>query len=208
MKNGKSTYDKIFGIGLSRTGTTSLHYAVTILGYRSRHYVPELFEGLAQFDSLNNYQAFFDTPVPAMYRELSKKYPKALFILTTRPVDSWILSMRKMFAEKGKQWGFDSNPDLMNYHTKIYRSANFDEDLFRSNYIRFHEEVHHWFSKQNNLMTINLWECSEPWAMLCDKLELDRPGIKFPHIKDDNGAFFIDLKYKVLQKYQRLLKLF
>jgi hypothetical protein len=27
-------YDKIFGIGLSRTGTTSLHFALKILGFR------------------------------------------------------------------------------------------------------------------------------------------------------------------------------
>ncbi len=45
---------KIFGIGLSRTGTTSLSKALNILGFESRHFIPELFVNQDKiFDNLS-----------------------------------------------------------------------------------------------------------------------------------------------------------
>ena len=75
---------KILGIGLSRTGTTSLHLAMGMLGYRSIH-CPRL-DRLGEI--LEHYQAAVDTPIACSFRELDLCYPDSLFILTIRDIRS------------------------------------------------------------------------------------------------------------------------
>ena len=81
---------KIFGIGLSKTGTTSLARALEILGYKTRDYL-----GVTRYssgdlssidlDEIETNDAFTDTPVPSFYRELDSRYPGSKFILTSEP---------------------------------------------------------------------------------------------------------------------------
>src|SRR5207237_3908 len=52
---------KVFGIGLSRTGTTSLTRALELLGYRAKHY-PTAESHFEEYDALT------DTPVPVRWR--------------------------------------------------------------------------------------------------------------------------------------------
>lgn len=84
-----ATRPKIFGIGLSKTGTTSLAHALEILGYRTKDY-----PGLSRYRAgdlssvdlavVDAYDALTDTPIPSFYRELDQRYPGAKFILTVR----------------------------------------------------------------------------------------------------------------------------
>ena len=88
----------IFGIGLSRTGTTSLHHALELLGYRSAPSSAALLDD--QYDRLlDRYDAFTDNPIPFMYRDLDARYPGSKFILTTRPLAGWLASMEWLFDE-------------------------------------------------------------------------------------------------------------
>ncbi len=66
--------NKVFGIGLSKTGTKSLVKALKILGYKSVHYPRNL-------NVLKNYDAAADISVAHAFKELDKKYPKSKFIL-------------------------------------------------------------------------------------------------------------------------------
>jgi Sulfotransferase domain len=82
------SHAKVFGVGLSRTGTTSLHYALGFLGYRSIHFPPP--HQLREL--LNFYDAAVDTPVACVFKELAEAYPDARFVLTVRDMDSWLAS--------------------------------------------------------------------------------------------------------------------
>jgi hypothetical protein len=94
---------KIFGIGLSRTGTTSLNSALVKLGYRSLHWPHDsvtrreligYFAGEQPFalTVAEDYDAITDTPAAAAYRELSALYPESRFILTLRDRRGWLNS--------------------------------------------------------------------------------------------------------------------
>ncbi|MBI1357416.1 MAG: hypothetical protein GC160_24005 [Acidobacteria bacterium] len=84
---------KVFCIGFQKTGTTSLGYALSLLGYR----VAGMFdvmtfnskdETLAKAIQLGRrYDAFQDNPWPILYRELDQAFPSAKFILTVRDTE-------------------------------------------------------------------------------------------------------------------------
>lgn len=90
----------VFGIGLSRTGTTSLNSALGILGFRSFHLPP-----ITRIDGddcsfvwpwwMNKYDAATDLTVAAVFRDLNRRFPNAKFIYTTRDIDNWLISCEK-----------------------------------------------------------------------------------------------------------------
>ena len=84
----------IFGIGLPRTGTTSLASALTRLGYVMLHDPKNL--DLDFYDH-KTYSGFTDTPIwwPDFFIQLEQKFPNAKFINTYRPVDKWIKSIER-----------------------------------------------------------------------------------------------------------------
>ena len=70
---------RFFGIGLSRTGTTSLTQAFKILGYVFYHYPSE-----QQLFNLRDGQGACDIPVVRYYKKLDKMFPGTKFINTIR----------------------------------------------------------------------------------------------------------------------------
>ncbi|HZO58130.1 MAG TPA: sulfotransferase [Solirubrobacterales bacterium] len=97
---------KIFGIGLNKTGTSSLHAALELLGYRSLH-----FGGLEAHERV---QQAIDEGVPllrhldpepdavtdvymvnAYFFLADLQYPGSKFILTLRDMDDWLDSRRR-----------------------------------------------------------------------------------------------------------------
>ena len=79
---------KVFGIGLSRSGSMALNSALKILGYRSLFVLTD-----TQFEkSLSNYDAFTHVPLAVMYKELDRRFPDSKFILNVRDPESWLQS--------------------------------------------------------------------------------------------------------------------
>lgn len=85
--------NKIFGIGLPRTGTTSVAVTMMDLGYRTAHvcHNPEIYE---------HGDCFIDSPVYIEYPELDKRYPSSKFIYTYRDAQAW----ERSFREKLLPW--------------------------------------------------------------------------------------------------------
>lgn len=79
---------KIFGIGLSRTGTTSLTAALKILRVQAIHW-PQSMGDIAR------HEASTDITVSLMFEELDRKYPGSKFIYTIRERDPWLASCEK-----------------------------------------------------------------------------------------------------------------
>jgi len=97
---------KIFIIGLSKTGTTSIGDALALLGYkrlgwkdiRSRHLVHTWAHGdhAALVDQTRYFDAFEDLPWPMMYASMAERYPDAKFVLSLRRDEqTWLRSMRR-----------------------------------------------------------------------------------------------------------------
>ena len=81
---------KIFGIGLSRTGTKSLTSALETLGLKISHFptdrrtFKELYSGHYNLSILGDVDGITDVTVAPYYAQLEKVFPDALFILTER----------------------------------------------------------------------------------------------------------------------------
>ena len=80
---------KVFGIGLPKTGTTSLYVALSMLGYRAATFkqmrtvgMQSWFAGDFSHDYLQDVDAVTDLPFSAWYREMDARYPGSRFILS------------------------------------------------------------------------------------------------------------------------------
>lgn len=145
---------KIFGIGLPRTGTTSLSIALCTAGYKTAHtvFAPHLYDiG----------DAFTDTPIYCDYKELDTRYPNSKFILTTRDVDSWLISIERYFnfftkerlpqIINGKTVG--AKIDLRVYQ-KTFGQFTFDKNSFRERFKMHENEAREYFRERDEHFTI------------------------------------------------------
>lgn len=175
---------KIFGIGLARTGTTTLSKALEILGYKSVHVECNVMEvstvdGNDIFsikkDVIENNDAIVGTPLSPCYEMLADNYPDALFILTVREIESWLKSCSISFTEN---LPMDDNHRAL--HRWLYGSVLYDRDKFLAGYNKFIKEVVGFFLNNNHLLAYNI--CSgEGWKPLCNFLQKDIPNVPFPH---------------------------
>ena len=96
---------KLFGLGLSKTGTTSLSSAFEILGFKSLHTPPIINSKNGEINFqwpwwLSKYDAMADLPVPYYYQYFDATYPNAKFILTVRDEAAWLRSCENHFDKK------------------------------------------------------------------------------------------------------------
>ena len=173
---------KIFGIGLSKTGTTSLARALEILGYRTRDCmgVTRYRQGdltAIDLEEIDRYDAFTDTPIPSFYRELDQRYPGSRFILTVREEEPWLASCRKQFTERHAE---KHNPATRALFEDLYGTDVFDEARFREGYRRFVAGVREYFKdRPDDLLVIDV-TAGEGWEKLCAFLNKPVPDLPFP----------------------------
>lgn len=123
------SHRKVFGVGLPKTGTTSLEKAHEMLGYRvcrghfknnhTGYLIAVAVNGddveIIRFTAL--FDAFFDVPWggTGLYRALFNHQPDARFILSKRDPDDWAQSLLAMAARTALP-----APDLM---TGVYKAG-------------------------------------------------------------------------------------
>lgn len=160
--NVKLGRGRIFGIGLPKTGGTSLVDALKVLGYSAIGYPRR---GKEEW----RYQAATDTPVTIAFRELDRQYPGSKFILTTRDLDGWLKSCSRHFGEP-----YDNT-----MREKLFGTYQFDEPKFRATYERHHREVFNYFAgRSQDLLVYRLGD--EQWEPLCVFLGCPIPDVPFP----------------------------
>jgi hypothetical protein len=116
---------KIFGIGLSRTGGTSLSAALSLLGFRALHFPADSStrrEIISHLDRgncgglhlsiLNDYDALSDTPISSVFRSLDIAYPGSKFVLTIRDESAWLDSCRRYWRDVIPRSAWRSSPAI------------------------------------------------------------------------------------------------
>src|SRR5690625_1147777 len=137
---------KIFGIGLNKTGTTSLHGALETLGFRSLHWGgPEVRRTVERarkerrplVEDLPGYDAFSDIwALSESFDLLDRQYPGSRFILTTRSLESWIDSrMRHVLRNRQAK---EENRYSGNF-------LEIEPEAWRRQYIAHHRRVEDYF---------------------------------------------------------------
>ena len=179
--------EKVFGIGLQRTGTTTLTAAMRLLGYRSIHFPAALWDD-PDHALLNEYDAFFDNPIPLLYKNLDAGFPGSKFILTTRDEEGWLKSCEWLFTEMREPWGFDTSKRLQAMHTHAYGTNHFDEAAFREAFRAHHDDVRaHFADRPHDLLVLDIAE-EDKWTPLSTFLGVPQPRVPFPH-QNPSGRF-------------------
>ena len=186
MEGGEeSMRPKIFGIGLSRTGTTSLTEALRLLGYKAVHCPLSLVslhgQGLTlSHDVIRRFDAFTDSPVACMYRELDETFPGSKFILTTRPLEKWMNSVRRM------RMSFELLkllPKVRRLAKELCGTTSFSDDsVLERAFCKHGAQVREYFGDRldKDLLVLDVG-APYAWENLCAFLGHDRPHIAFPH---------------------------
>jgi len=173
---------KIFGIGLSRTGTTSLTLALARLGIHSYHFprTREIIESVA---------AVTDSTVAAWYRDLDALYPGSKFILTLRNLEDWLDSCEALWRQYPD--GFD--PFITDIHQSLYGRKSFERAAFAAAYDRHRDSVlEHFAGRERDLLLLDVC-AGEGWEKLCPFLGFDIPLDDFPrrNVRADLGRDWV-----------------
>jgi hypothetical protein len=170
---------KVFLIGLHKTGTMSLGRAVKMLGYRlcprepirfnkpgairldEPYTVESMAEKLIPLARDSRYTAFRNFPWSVCYRQLDAALPEAKFILSRRDPQRWIRSVVGHFGERqgrGSKFIYGEG-----------RPAKGNEEHYIERYHRHNADAIAYFAdKPGRLLVLDL-EAAD-WAPLCDFL--------------------------------------
>jgi hypothetical protein len=175
---------KVFGIGLPKTGTSSLHDAVQILGLRSVHWphddetVRQVRHGDYKLRIMSECDVISDTPIPAIFPQLDTAFPGSKFIFTERDRDAWLTSERNAPFNHGLP-APGSHRDF--YRALLYGVTAFDEERFGWVYDEHVLRVErHFAERPHDLLRIDITK-NAGWEPLCAFLGLPVPDAPFPH---------------------------
>lgn len=160
---------KVFGIGLGKTGTTSLAKAMKILGYSAKH-------GPRTVDEIEAYEFTNDIGVAWRFRLLDHVYPDAKFILTIRDTESWLRSC----TSHARRVGVRVALRRLESRFMCFGRTDFEEEHFRHRF-EYHnaDVVRHFGDRSDRLLVLNI--CGgEGWSRLCPFLGLPVPPVPFP----------------------------
>ncbi len=205
MKKGT----KIFCIGLNKMGTSSLHYAFEMLGFKSVHFVCDKGrnikkiirdnneDGKMLLTSIEEYDAYSDWNFPStnnLFKVFDKQYPESKFILNTRDMESWVKSRENHIL---------SNPNLEQLRKESPENTwySIDKVSWRKEYESHHKDVQDYFKgKSNSLLVFDVTK-GDGWEKLCPFLEVPILNQSFPHYnKAQDSSFLSKLKRKIFGK--------
>jgi hypothetical protein len=179
---------KVFGIGLPKTGTTTLGYCFKQFGFKHRSYDMDLAVQVKRNELENvlaeaeKYETFEDWPWFLIYREVDQRFPNSKFILTLRKdTETYVASLRRHHARQGIRkedfakphwWDdvFGFAPDQWDYQKSVQR------------YERHNLEVLEYFRGRTNDLLVVCWENSDGWDNLSKFLNKPCPDEPFPHL--------------------------
>jgi len=172
--------NKLFIIGLPRTGTTSISAAL-LDKFKVAHtaYTKRAFE-LAEVIS--------DCPCFSDFRQLDALFPKSKFIYLQRPLEQWLPSIQMLLNKVIPSLNSDNyvNPILKRSFTQTFdlKTANspLEVEHLKKCYQRHERLVKDYFHGKDNLLSINVSQLNS-LALLMDFLDLPHSGEEqFPHL--------------------------
>lgn len=190
---------KVFGIGLNRTGTTSLSRALRLLGYAHAPYAPQLIEpavrgdrrALARF--ARRYDSFEDWPWPLVFRWLDRQFPGSKFVLTRRRTpEAWLKSLSQHCQDRPlvtppERVNFVHQPVITpNEQHRLALGFEYPElapEELLGHYRHHNATVRHYFRDRPGDLLEVCWEEGHGWPELCAFLGKRIPAdLAFPNV--------------------------
>ncbi|MGH8929328.1 MAG: sulfotransferase family protein [Egibacteraceae bacterium] len=175
---------KVFGIGLSKTGTKSLSKALSQLGLRTIHFPlvrNNVLRAAYDLPVLREYDAATDLPVAALFPHLDVRYPGSKFILTVREKEPWLRSCERYYASADAIWEREGALDrALFWRLLVFGCHRFNRERFAYVYDRHvREAFHHFQRRRRDLLVMDV--CGgDGWEALCPFLECEEPNRPFP----------------------------
>ena len=143
----------IYGLGLPKTGTTTLIEALKILGYKDSEIV------------VGDYVYFLD----------HSKFDGKMILTMRESPEKWFRSVEKWSRKERVE---SSNSKIMNQRKRMYGFAmpQNRKDHFIERYNTHNENMR----KYNPLVVC--WESGDNWQTLCTFLDKPIPKVPFPHL--------------------------
>jgi hypothetical protein len=174
---------KIIGVGLNKTGTTTLGMCLKHWKLRHTTWSNEAFDyWLAKdysnlFRFMENFDCFEDWPWPLLYKEIDRRFPDAKFILTRRKSsEAWYRSLCKHAERTGPTrfrkhiYGSEMPHDTPAKHIAFYEKHN--------------QSVREYFAERPEKLLEVCWEEGHGWNELANFLGYDAPNMPMPHAND------------------------
>ena len=188
-----------FGIGWHKTGTTSLTESFNLLGLKARHHpfemYPEYMAGAKQFGAFQDNDFVCDAIIHTIYPALDRNYPGSKFILTTRPLEKWLPSVKQHFDKGhapredlgGRSW-WDYNNDARHVHAiheMMYGRRTFDAETMAGRYMRHEAEALEYFKdRPDDLLVVDIEDRNSfAWERLCAFVDRPAPASDMPHLR-------------------------
>ena len=199
-------FSKVFGIGLPKTGTTTLSTMFKELDLNHAPYDLNLIHSIAKgsisgtHEFIERYDSFEDWPWPVLWHELVKRYPDAGFILTVRSTDrTWLNSLQKHT---------DRNPSLEStaLRKKFFGAVDpWTEDaVFLEHYKRHNNAIRDLLGSSPNFLEA-CWEHGDGWDCVTEFLGVDSVSKTVPHSnkKPDPVSLILRRTKKIIKSARR-----
>ncbi len=178
--------EKIFGVGLHKTATTSLSVALNILGYSVTgpdgvNSVGDKQDAIRIFENnIGKYDAFQDNPYSVIYKHIDENIKNSKFVLTIRDPESWIDSVVNHFG------GTETKMRKFIYGKNAGDPVG-NEDVYKDVFKRHNNEVEKYFRGRNDFIIMNIVN-GDGWDKLCPFLGLPEPPLHFPVVNKRDGS--------------------
>jgi hypothetical protein len=175
----------VFGVGLSKTGTTSLNDALAVLGYNAFHLPPICRAQNGQIVQdwpwwVYKYNALTDMTVALLFRELDQQFPNARFIYTPREMNGWLQSCARHFTPELAAARVAQGQSYLNdLCREFYGSEIFDPDSYRAAYLKFDREIRTHFHGRSDFLICDIVG-GAGWDEICAFLNRPQPDLPFP----------------------------
>ncbi len=138
-------FNKVFGIGANRTGSTTLAGALSVIGLEAAPQADGELTSVAlskgKFDGLKayieKYDSFQDVPfaIKSTYAQVDALFPGSRFILTVRAPDEWFASFLKHHQKALQVTPADRKPGLADFKNNEYLFTGYRQFKFETDWI-------------------------------------------------------------------------
>ncbi len=188
MTQGNTIAERVFCIGMNKTGTSTLNHCFEALKLTPiaspKSYDREVRRQINHFYKHKSYDAmleiaaryksFEDRPwnMWSMYRQVNARFPDSRFILTTRDPESWWRSTER--------WITVTKPEVLARYQLHLRVHEASRESMTESYLRYNREVEAYFKGTGQLLVMDI-EKGDGWDKLCGFLGVPVPDLDFPH---------------------------
>jgi hypothetical protein len=178
---------RVYGIGLTKTATSSLAAALETLGYLQAHFTNPFTHEIIAEDDFPLFDAVTDTPAALRFETLARMYPNAKFILTERPVEAWAHSFEQHFqrsdggyanfrAKAARPGQLRYGADLARLHAGLY----FPHPTPQAAYAAHTAHVEAFFANRPGQLLRHNAFTGDAWPQLCAFLDKPMPPTPYP----------------------------